>query len=691
MAQSIFNDQIQPEILATRTALSHLQEKWPDEIALSLKRKGIYYYGLPYLFAPAFPSLQLTELRSLNLATCLFASSIFLYDKLMDRSPSPYLSTASGLQAQAMQFEAYQQLHRIFAPEQVFWRRFQTYVSEYAEACLLEQRFRSGQQSWRDYTEKIAVEIAIAKGGIARATIAALVELAQDERWLEPLTASLNHFSIACQLLDDLQDWKEDLHSGLPSLLLARMVHEWPVQLAADDSKQLRELAREIYYGEHASYVLGLALESLEQAHNTIADLPKLPWHQELDNLRHYCQSMLQDMNRIVHRNRDRIAEQPKLSLTLPPAQNSWQQVAWDGLRFMIRQWQLGFGEARHIMFFPRTSGFRSAQECQYGDIFQRALITDVFCDANEVLSGQLHAVIDYETNYLLNSRRTSGIGSWSYFPELPELPPDADTLAQVMQALLRSGHSTELIRQCCEAPLTVLLSDNYHANGSFETWIVPATDRTPEQEYEAEWIHRAWGEGADHDVMANLLYALSLYDPISFAKVIQRGVSYLESQQESDGSWLSTWYHGSYYGTFVCLRLLARVKPDSPAIQSALSFLRTHQLSDGGWGLKNQSDPLSTALSMLGLFFAHHPDKDSGDHVRVKKALGYLQSMQNEDKAWDQCPLIQMEIGRPQGLIQAVLSYGSQTVTTVFVTKAAILWFQLLGDVLAEQQLSNV
>ena len=144
MSQSIFIDQIQPEILATRTALSHLQEKWPDGVALSFERKGIYYYCLPYMFVSAFPSLQLTELRPLNLATCLFASSFFLYDKLMDCNPSPYLSAMTGLQVQAMQFEAYQQLHQIFAPKQVFWSRFQTYVVEYAEACLLEQQFRSG-------------------------------------------------------------------------------------------------------------------------------------------------------------------------------------------------------------------------------------------------------------------------------------------------------------------------------------------------------------------------------------------------------------------------------------------------------------------------------------------------------------------------------------------------------------------
>jgi squalene-hopene/tetraprenyl-beta-curcumene cyclase len=686
MSKLILNEQIQQEILGTQTTLNLLQQKWPAEIPLSFERQRIYYSGLTYMFAPAFPSLRLSELQPLNLAACLFASSVFLNDKLMDRDPGVYLSTNSVLQVQAMQFEAYQQLHSIFSPERQLWNRFQRYVVEYAEGCLLEQHFRSGQRSWQDYTEKVALQIVIAKGGIARTTIAALVELAQDDQWLAALTESINHFNIACQLLDDLQDWKEDLQTGLPSLLLARAVPEWPIHFAAERSGQLNELARKIYYEGHASYVLKLALESLKRAREIVADLPELPWHQEVEKFSRYCHSLLQDVNCIIDRNRRRIAEQPKFTLVLPAAKTLGQQVASDGLRYIIQQWQLGFGEAKHTMLFSHKSGFKSEQEYQCGDIFQRALITDVLCDANEVLSGKLDTVINFEINYLLSHRRTFGVGGWSYFPELSELSPDADTLAQAMFALLRSGHSPTLLRDYCEVPLATLLNDNYHADGSFETWIVPATNRTAEQSYEAEWIQKAWGTGADPDVMANLLYALSLYDPTVFADVIERGVSYLENRQAVDGSWTSTWYQGPYYGTYVCLRLFAKVKPNSSTFPSALNFLRTHQLADQGWGLEPQSDPLSTALAMLGLFFGYSPGADEGDLIRVENALSYLQSVQKEDKAWEQCPFIRMEIGRPSGVIQDVLSYGSRTITTALVTKATILWMKWLDSDLNKQ-----
>ncbi|TBR58017.1 hypothetical protein BLD44_017630 [Mastigocladus laminosus UU774] len=366
----------------------------------------------------------------------------------------------------------------------------------------------------------------------------------------------------------------------------------------------------------------------------------------------------------------------------LSPNQNLWEPIVQDGLRFLIKQWQLGFAEAAHIMSFPREQGFIAAVEEQYGDVFQRALIADVLCDATKLLGEQLQPVIDHEVNYLLNCRRNSGVGGWSYFPNLPELPPDADDLAQIMQVLLRSGRRSE-VEKYCKVPLSVLLQNNTHADGSFETWIVPATDRTPEQNLQFWWVQQAWGTGRDPDVMANLLYTLVLYDPELFEQVIQDGVAYLESQQREDGSWQSSWYHGSYYGTYVCLRLLTLVRPGSPGIARAINFLYECQQVDGGWGIEDNSDPLSTALALLSLELAQQDASTEGvskaiataDIERVLKGCSYLKHCQQEDKSWASCKFIRMELGRAAGRVRAILFYGSQTITTAFILKAALAW----------------
>jgi squalene-hopene/tetraprenyl-beta-curcumene cyclase len=630
-----------------------------------------------YFFIKAFPTLQIDDIRILALAGQFFANSVVLCDEVIDRASSG-INIASVLGMQARQFESYHLLYQIFPPNTIFWQRFRGYLSEYTQACLEENDFISGKRPWSEYSESIAIQSIKNKTGVAKTAIAGLVELAEDDTYLDSLGESISNFYVAGQMLDDLRDWKEDLQTGIPSLLLSRLIDESPHHYSQEQLEELpKKLNHKIYYQGHANYVLELTLKYLDQAEVLKKELPELLWWNVTSKLRHKCQTLIEDIAGIVQKNLERAQKQPKFTLTLPPAASEWQELSWDGLNFIIKQWQLGFGEARHIMVFPQEQGFSSSQEYQYGDVFQRALIADALCDVDEQLGGLLQPLLKEEVNYLLNCQRTTGIGGWSYFPDLPELSPDADDLAQIMQVLLRLGHGAELVK-LCETPLKFLLEDCAYPDGSFETWIIPQNQRTPEQENQAKWAKEAWGTGPDTDVIANLVYALWLYDSQRFSPQIKQGITYLESQQQADGSWLSSWYHGPYYGTYVCLRLLAATKPDSPAISRALNFVKTHQHPDGGWGLTEDSDSLSTALSLLGLAAVAKLEGGEENNNLATPALSFLQSCQQPDKAWENCQFICMELGRASGQVYQILSYGSRTITSTFVMKAANAWHQL-------------
>ena len=640
---------------------------------ISIDQQGFFIY----LFIKAFPTLQVNDIRILALAGQFFANSVVLCDEVIDRASSG-INIASVLGMQARQFESYHLLYQIFPPSTTFWQRFRGYLSQYTQACLKENDFISGNRPWHEYSESIAIQSIKNKTGVAKTAIAGLVELAQDETYLDPLGESISNFYVAVQMLDDLFDWKEDLQTGIPSLLLSRLIDKSPHQYSQEELEELRKkLNHKIYYQGHANYVLELTLKYLDQAEILKEELPELLWWNVTSKLRHKCQALIEDIAGIVQKNLERAKKQPKFTLTLPPAASEWQQLSWDGLNFIIKQWQLGFGEARHIMVFAQEQGFSSSQEYQYGDVFQRALIADALCDVDEQLGGLLQPLLKEEVNYLLNCQRTTGIGGWSYFPDLPELSPDADDLAQIMQVLLRLDHTAELVK-FCETPLKFLLEDCAYPDGSFETWIIPQNQRTPEQENQAKWAKEAWGTGPDTDVIANLVYALWLYDSQRFSYQIKQGITYLESQQQADGSWLSSWYHGPYYGTYVCLRLLTVTKPDSPAISRASNFLKTHQHSDGGWGLTEDSDSLSTALSLLGLAAVAKLGGGEENNNLATPALSFLQSCQQPDKVWENCQLIRMEVGRATGQVYQILSYGSRTLTSTFVMKAANVWHQL-------------
>ncbi|MFN7256150.1 MAG: prenyltransferase/squalene oxidase repeat-containing protein [Microcystis sp.] len=663
---------------------SKLQEMWTNKLIVQGLEDNLHTMcdqqtSFIYLFREAFSSdsLPVHEMRILALAGQLFASSLVLSDEVMDWAYIG-INIASLLGIQARQFESYHLLYQIFPPNATFWQRFRGYLSQYTQACLEENDFISGKRPWSEYTESVAIQSIKGRTGVAKTAIAGLVELAQEDKYLTQLEESISNFYVANQMLDDLFDWKEDLQTGIPSLLLSRLIDKSPHQYSQEQLEELRKkLNHKIYYQGHANYVLELALKYLDQAEILKEELPELLWWNVTSKLRHQCQTLIEDIAGIVQKNLERAKKQPKFTLTLPPAASEWQQLSWDGLDFIIKQWQLGFGEARHIMVFPQEQGFSSSQEYQYGDVFQRALIADALCDVDEQLGGLLQPLLKEEVNYLLNCQRTTGIGGWSYFPDLPELSPDADDLAQIMQVLFRLGHGAEIVK-FCETPLKFLLEDCAYPDGSFETWIIPQNQRTPEQETQAKWAKEAWGTGPDTDVIANLVYALWLYDSQRFSYQIKQGITYLESQQQADGSWLSSWYHGPYYGTYVCLRLLAATKPDSPAISRASNFLKTHQHSDGGWGLTEDSDSLSTALSLLGLAAVAKLGRGEENNNLATPALSFLQSCQQPDKAWENCQFIRMEVGRASGQVYQILSYGSRTITSTFVMKAANAWHQL-------------
>jgi squalene-hopene/tetraprenyl-beta-curcumene cyclase len=343
------------------------------------------------------------------------------------------------------------------------------------------------------------------------------------------------------------------------------------------------------------------------------------------------------------------------------------EKLARKALFHLLEAAEQGFQEARHIMYFPREQGFSAKVVQQIGDIFQRALIADALLDAQDLAPQQIQTCLRQEVDYLLSCQRSTGIGGWSYFLNLPELPPDTDDLAQVMQVLIRMQCWTAL-EQFCERPLQTLLHNGKTQDGGLETWIIPATDRTPEQQLQQVWVDQAWGNGADVEVMANLLYALVLYAPHRFSDVIEAGIRYLEAHQQVDGSWQSTWYHGPYYGTYVCLRLFAIAHPTSATVDRAVEFLQTHQLADGGWGLTSVSDSLTTAIALLGLSMSRRSQSSFAD--KIAKALQFLHQ-QADPQGWESCPFIQMQLGRAKGQVQQVLSYGSRTITTAFVLKA--------------------
>lgn len=349
--------------------------------------------------------------------------------------------------------------------------------------------------------------------------------------------------------------------------------------------------------------------------------------------------------------------------------QNTWKNMFLNGVNHLIKEHYDGYVNTKHVMpFSPEV--FQVTEEFQEGDIFQRALILDTFIDANTILDNLLENIITSEATYLIDSRRKEGVGGWAYFPKLRELPPDADDLAQVMQVLCRSGYKKETV-SLFEEPLTVLFRDQANIDNGWESWIIPKENQSLEEQLQTIWVNKAWGKGSDIDVVGNVLYALSIYDKDRFSKEIKKGLSFLYNSHEQY-SWKSTWYYGKNYGTYVSIRAICANDGDKQTIRKAVEFLINSRKADGGWALENEiSNPLQTALALLGIDIANKYLGISIDPNWLEKSRVFLQEKYNEISGWESSPFIRMPMGRPSGYIHTILTYESATITNNYVTKA--------------------
>jgi len=254
----------------------------------------------PYLFWAAFPKLTPEQIQPFSVWARLTAVAISGYDDIIDGTQSSFSLIKAGMSIQAMQFEADKILHSLFPSSAYFWQQFRNYYAKYVAACLQEDQFKSRELPWSELTESIAINIAIDKGGLTRAVISGLAELAQNSVWVEPLTESIVQYTIARQMWDDLCDWRIDLKAGMPSFLLSKVVSQ-PRDEWTDD--ELNQIAREIFYGGHANAVLDLALSSLTAAKAPMADLPDLAWWIIIEHLQSNLEKLSKDIHHICYAN----------------------------------------------------------------------------------------------------------------------------------------------------------------------------------------------------------------------------------------------------------------------------------------------------------------------------------------------------------------------------------------------------
>jgi squalene-hopene/tetraprenyl-beta-curcumene cyclase len=148
-------------------------------------------------------------------------------------------------------------------------------------------------------------------------------------------------------------------------------------------------------------------------------------------------------------------------------------------------------------------------------------------------------------------------------------------------------------------------------------------------------------------DVTAHAVEMLAALDMLD-TPAARRGVRWLISEQEPDGSWFGRWGVNHVYGTGAAIPALiaAGLAPGEGCIRRAVDWLQRHQNEDGGWGEdprsyddpawigRGQSTASQTAWALLAL---HAAGRDEADSPALRRGVDWLIATQRADGTWDE------------------------------------------------------
>ena len=167
------------------------------------------YENYPQLFFSFFKNVTQEQVNTLNVAGYLYYKSVLILDQLIDNKTTKLKSDHLFL-SNKLQEEAIKLLTSVFDLDNNFWDLWSKRQQEYFKAMQLEKELDL-IPNYKKYQH--VADLKAAFGKVAIDCLYVLSKEKNAEKYND-LLQSHTHFSIALQLIDDLQDLDEDFRNN---------------------------------------------------------------------------------------------------------------------------------------------------------------------------------------------------------------------------------------------------------------------------------------------------------------------------------------------------------------------------------------------------------------------------------------------------------------------------------------------
>ncbi|MGW1870864.1 squalene--hopene cyclase [Streptomyces mauvecolor] len=296
-----------------------------------------------------------------------------------------------------------------------------------------------------------------------------------------------------------------------------------------------------------------------------------------------------------------------------------------------------------------REDGARMIEACQ-SPVWDTCLAVIALADAGVPAD---HPALVKAVDWMLDEEITRP-GDWAV--RRPGLPPggwafefhndnypDIDDTAEVILALRRVRHPQQ---DRVEAAIARGVRWNLGMQSKNGAWGAFDADNTSAFPNRLPFCD--FGEVIDPpsaDVTAHVVEMLA-YEGKSHDPRTRRGIEWLLAEQEANGAWFGRWGVNYVYGTGSVVPALtaAGIPASHPAIRRAVGWLESVQNDDGGWGEdlrsygetewvgRGPSTASQTAWALLALLAAGERDGKA-----VERGIAWLAETQREDGSWDE------------------------------------------------------